>query len=623
MCGIAGQLNFRGNLKPESVNCMINAVRHRGPDDSGVMASGNHQVVFGHRRLSILDLSSAGHQPMRSKDGKTLLVFNGEIYNYKELKLRYFNEEDNFISTGDSELLLRLWEKLGQDCVPLLRGMFAFAIWDERKEALFLVRDPCGIKPLYYKRHEFLGSSGYLFCSELKGLKAFLGNLELEYEALGLFLKWGSIPAPSTIYKGVTALEAGTILRISRDREDVTRYWSYGEILCKAANDPFYAANREDAVSYVRDLLLESVGLHLVSDVPVGAFLSGGVDSSAVVSLMHALGQRQIGTFCIGFESAHFDESQYAQKVADLYETDHTCWVITQSDFLEVQERFFDSMEQPSIDGLNTFLVSDLAFRQGYKVVTSGIGGDEIFAGYSRDFRKLPKIWKLVQAIGPLLRSAGGAALTAGSSMGLLSPQWQRVQAFLAGAPTLARALDMGRGLFTGPEITAIFADKELGKIIAETNGDRFLPDLKEILNTRDAVSCFLLERYLGPQLLRDSDAFSMSFSLELRTPLVDSVLYEKLARLNDKNLFLNGGISKALLIDAVGNLPKEITHRAKKGFTPPFELWLRKEKHTLNTSFINEDFFNRTKSEYHSGKSHWSRLWSLIVMDKMLERHF
>ncbi|PXA03673.1 asparagine synthase (glutamine-hydrolyzing) [Coraliomargarita sinensis] len=623
MCGIAGKLSFDATFCDEGISWMMDAISHRGPDDYGTIVSRCQRVVFGHRRLSILDLSEAGHQPMVSEDGNTLLVFNGEIYNYRELRERYFHDDRPFHSSGDTELLLRLWEKMGSECISHLRGMFAFAIWDSLEEALFLVRDPCGIKPLYYTCAPGEDGIGFHFCSELKGLQAFPGGLQPDYVSMGLFLKWGSIPAPATPFKGVKALEAGTILKVTRDEVTPTQYWSYGDILARSSENSVDLRSWPEAVEYVRKCLLDTVRSHLVSDVPVGAFLSGGIDSSGVVSLMRALGQKHVGTFCIGFESEDFDESSYAQVVAERFGTDHTNWTLTREDFLGYQERFFDAMDQPSVDGLNTFLVSDLAHRSGYKVVTSGIGGDELFAGYNRDFRKLPKFWHLTQSGGPFLRGLALSAVSAGSALGLLNAQWRRVEAYLSGEPTLSRCLNMGRGLFAPQEVSAAFSDARIGEAAAAVNEESFLPDLSDSLSARDSVSCFLLYRYLGSQLLKDSDTYSMALSLELRTPLVDAKLYEDLARIANKELFYEGEIPKSLFVDAVGDLPKEITHRAKKGFTPPFKAWLLQVNYRSESDFINSEFFDKAVSSFQSGKSHWSRVWSLIVLDRFLARNF
>lgn len=619
MCGIAGEISFGSDPCEARVEKMIRAIKHRGPDDHAVVSSLCGRAVLGHQRLAILDLSDAGRQPMISDDGKTSLVFNGEIYNYRDLRQRFFSPNENFRSTGDTELLLKLWEKMGPDCVRHLRGMFAFAIWESISATLTLVRDACGIKPLYFVREQKSKENRFYFCSELKGLLAVRATNEIDYDAIGLFLKWGSIPAPATPFREATALESGTILTITSEEIKSERFWDYSNVL--DTTKPLEHCSRGKVVEYVRECLLDSVRAHLVSDVPVGAFLSGGIDSSGIVSLMRALGQSQVGTFCIGFESEKFNEANYAQVVANKFDTDHTCWTLTKSDFFNVQERFFSSMDQPSVDGLNTFLVSDLAHRSGYKVVTSGIGGDEIFAGYNRDFSKLPKLWKRSLISGKTLRALARTTISSASNRGLLSMQWRRVESYLAGEPTLARCLDMGRGLFTKNEIAGIFNDREAGEIASRADGDKHLPHLSEDLDTRDAVSCFLLQRYLGAQLLKDSDTYSMALSLELRTPLVDSVLYEGLARISNKSLFIDKNLPKSLFIDAIGDLPREITHRSKKGFTPPFEEWLQEQTFELHSGLVSETYFAELYRSFRDSKSHWSRIWALVVLDRFFCR--
>lgn len=623
MCGIAGHIVFKGRADDSGVARMTQAIQARGPDDSGLLASPTKQVVFGHRRLSILDLSGTAHQPMLSQDGNTMLVFNGEIYNFRELRERFFSENESFRSSGDTEVLLRLWQKCGPDCVRHLRGMFAFAVWEERSETLTLVRDPCGIKPLYFGETKVGLGKGRFFASDLRAIRAFDAKWNLDKRALGLFLKWGSIPAPATPLEGVLALEAGTIVQFSDSGTKSWKYWDYSEVLRRGTEKPLNFASRDDVVAYVREELKASVRAHLVSDVPVGAFLSGGIDSSAVVALMRELGQKDIGTFCIGFESEEFDESKHAGAVARLFETNHTCWTLTKADFIRAQEQFFDAMDMPSADGLNTFLVSNLAHRNGYKVVTSGIGGDEIFAGYARDFNRIPKLWRRMQLGGWPAQAALRVLVKGGVGLNVLSQQWQRVADYLIGQPSLVRCLNMGRGLFTEPEIREMFADKQLGVAIACTSEDSYLPELSPELHIRDAVSLFLLSRYLSSQLLKDSDTFSMAYSLELRTPLVDSVLYESLAKISDKSLFYGGDCPKSLLVDAVGNLPRDITHRVKKGFTPPFELWLQGQDYELESNFLDCGYFSKAFHAFRSGKMHWSRIWALIVLDRYLARVF
>ena len=396
-------------------------------------------------------------------------------------------------------------------------------------------------------------------------------------------------------------------------------FWNYHEVLLNAQNTPAQIHSREEAVEFVREKSLESVRAHLVSDEPVGAFLSGGIDSSAVVSLMRKAGQSDIGTFCIGFEDEKYDESSYAGTVAELFETRHVCHTMREGDFRDCIDGFFKSMDQPTVDGLNTYIVSKLAHDNGYKVVTSGIGGDEVFGGYRRDFNKLPKLCNLLQKSGAPSRALLRQLIQLGMRTGIAPAYYSRVVNYLSGPPTLARCLDMGRSLFSGSEIEKMFSDSAAGEQAAAFNGDAFLPELDDSLNRRDSVSCFLLSRFLGSQLLRDSDNFSMAFSLELRTPLVDSVYYEALAQIRNESWFLEGDIGKSLFVDAVGDLPRSITHRTKKGFTPPFQKWMQNVSFPLQSGYISEAFYEETLQAYRQGKALWSRVWMLIVLDRFL----
>lgn len=597
---------------------MLDAIRHRGPDDSGIWESKTGEAVLGHRRLSILDLSESGHQPMLSADGQTVLVFNGEIYNYRELKERFFANDNSFHSTGDTELLLRMWERFGTDSLGYLRGMFAFAVWNQRTQELVLARDPCGIKPLYYAQT----GDGLIFASELKAFRAFDPKWPVDFEAMGLFLKWGSIPAPKTAYRDVKSLASGSFVRVSKSVvSDPVSFWDYDQVLLQAGSEAASIQTRADAVEWVREKTMESVRAHLVSDEPVGAFLSGGIDSSAVVSLMRRAGQQNIGTFCIGFEDDELDESRHAQAVADAFDTNHVCRVLTQDRFLASIDRFFESMDQPTLDGLNTFTVSELAHDEGYKVVTSGIGGDEVFGGYRRDFQQMPKLWRRLNSMGAPGRACLGAGLKVGLKGHMLPAHYSRVVHYLSGAPTLARSLDMGRGLYSTPEVRKIFAAQDLADQAAGVDADAYLPELNPGMNDRDAVSCFLLSRYLGSQLLRDSDNFSMAFSLELRTPLVDAQFYEAMAALRNPEWFLSGEIGKQMFVDAVGDLPRSVTHRRKRGFTPPFKNWLQQNEFTLHSGFLNEAYFQSNVADYRRGRIPWSRVWMQIVLDRFLMR--
>lgn len=617
MCGIAGILSFQSRINQQSVTKMLDSIRHRGPDDRGLWQSQSGTVVLGHCRLSILDLTKSGHQPMLSTDGNTILVFNGEIYNYRELRKRFFPGDDSFSSSGDTEVLLRLWERMGEDCLQYLRGMFAFAVWNEQTKELTLARDPCGIKPLYYAQTD----DAFIFGSELKAFKALDSKWPVDFQAMGLFLKWGSIPAPKTAYRGINALPAGSTIclkgkhRVSEPKS----FWSYHDVLVEADERQPTIHTRVEAVEWVREKTLESVRAHLVSDEPVGAFLSGGIDSSAVVSLMRRAGQQNIGTFCIGFEDDELNESHHAQAVAHTFGTQHVCRVLTKDYFLASVDHFFESMDQPTLDGLNTFIVSELAHDEGYKVVTSGIGGDEVFGGYRRDFLQVPKLHRRLNWGGSLARKLLKHSVRAGGRFGLLPPHWARVEHYLAGEPSLSRCLDMGRGLFAANEVKSIFQNESMGEIAAGHYADAYLPGLDPSFSDRDAASCFLLSRYLQPQLLRDSDNFSMNFSLELRTPLVDAVLYESLAAIRNQEWFFDGEIGKSLFVDAVGDLPLSITHRRKRGFTPPFKNWLQETEFTLDSGYLDEGYFHSVVADYRRGTIPWSRIWMLVVLDRFL----
>jgi asparagine synthase (glutamine-hydrolysing) len=615
MCGIAGilttELNFAAAVP---LTHMQEALKHRGPDDAGQWSQPQGLAHYAHTRLAVLDLSSAGHQPMSTPDGRFCITFNGEIYNFAELRGGLERDGVTFHTRCDTEVILRIYEKHGADGVKLLRGMFAFALWDERERACVLARDRFGIKPLYYTQQ----GERLIFASELRAILASgLVQKETDGCALTRYLETGSVPEPLTMADGVKMLEAGCVLQWRDGKTQSRRWWNI------AFPDTGRLTTRTEAAKLTRKALQDSVEHHFVSDVPVGIFLSGGVDSTALLALAHATGRRNIRTFSVGVDDATRDESALARRTAGHFGAQHTELRLTADTARELFAKFLNVVDQPTIDGFNTFCVAGLAREHGMKVVLSGLGGDELFGGYP-SFAKLPLLWKLSRGLGPLRGMAGtflqwmkprsplvrlASALRDGGSLeqvydafrGIFSSADARQLAawWMKGAVESKRpseqdqqseserdsvsALErrrymrtqllrdsdvMFRGVFSSAKARRLAAS--LMKAVLERKQPPKHEQQKE--GGRDRVSALEMRRYMRNQLLRDSDVMSMAHGLELRVPLVDSVLFDAVSQISPE-LRLRPG--KQLLIDAVPEIPEWILGRPKSGFLFPYEDWL------------------------------------------------
>lgn len=551
MCGIAGifSASFEPSRMQSSVARMDAALRHRGPDDQGVWSGS--QVVLSHRRLSILDLSGAARQPMTTPDKRFTVCFNGEIYNFRELRSELESCGSSFTTTSDTEVLLKLFQRDGEGCVSKLRGMFAFAIWDSASMTGFLARDPLGIKPLYV--HQSGGT--LVFASELRALcqsSAFTPTLD----PIGVrkYFEGGSLPEPLTLVKEARMLEAGTTLT-----------WRSGTIQVRQAWQLFFSAASDcDAVEQTRTAIIDSVSHHLISDVPVGIFLSGGIDSTTVLAAAGIAGHKAISTFCVGTDDEHSDESSPARRTAAHFGADHHELKLDSNTACELFHDFLAHVDQPSVDGLNTFVVCALARRHGIKVVLSGLGGDELFGGYP-SFRKIPQLlclhrWlKRVPGISSMLRYG--------------KPQHRRLADFLSSAGTVEDAFNTMRGIFSKAESAALaewICGKQHGSDL--TSADDHAPSTNLGLQVADHISQLEITRYMRNQLLRDSDVMSMAHGLELRVPLVDRVLYESVAQVPATKRL---AVGKRLITEAFPELPDWVVNQNKRGFLFPFPKWL------------------------------------------------
>ncbi|MBI5540801.1 MAG: asparagine synthase (glutamine-hydrolyzing) [Bacteroidia bacterium] len=690
MCGIFGVININGKIDESRVIAARDILAHRGPDDAGVYFSqrgshfdkaqrdilnyvadedknANHVfIALAHRRLSIIDLSPAGHQPMTTNDGRFTIVYNGEIYNYKGLipnpspkenKISNPNPSANvkeiFKSHSDTEVILYLYSKYGKDCLNLLRGMFAFAIWDEKEKTLFAARDRFGIKPFYYfydENYPPAGEASFIFSSELKAIKEYKKNLTTNYKALDAFLKTGSVPAPMTIYNEVNSLMPGYFLEWQKSKVKCQKYWefsyliqnssissyqssinspkSYNHSSSQSFNQSIIPARKydNDAKRIIREALLDTVRAHLVADVEVGAFLSGGIDSTAIVSLMRQVGKEKIKTVSIVFPESRFDESKYSRLAAKRYNTEHIEIPFYEKDLLDDFENIMSVMDQPTIDGINTYFVSKAAKQAGLKVVLSGLGGDELFGGYP-SFNLIPKYQRIknlpfakmfMKAAAPLLKNK----LPAKAIHYMKNPDEPNAEYKLI------------RGLFTEEELQILGWNFERQKIKVKSEKVNDTVISSEARNLKNKISqspdesgsfemttmqhisyletCY----YMRNQLLRDSDVFSMAHGLELRVPFVDHKLYEAVLPYLDEAYDKN--FPKKMLVEAVGDLPDEIVQRPKMGFTFPFEDWIMNGqlKNLINERLKDLDVkLNIEHSRLDIDRVHWSRLWALFVI--------
>jgi asparagine synthase (glutamine-hydrolysing) len=575
MCGLNGIFAYHSASSAPTDSELIatrDAMRTRGPDGAGRWRSQDRRCTLGHRRLSILDLSDRASQPMISGDGRLAVVFNGEIYNYPALRKELETDGVRFRTTSDTEVLLHLYARHGGDMVHRLRGMFAFAIWDEARRSLFLARDPYGIKPLYTANNGWT----FRFASQVKALLAG-GRVSRDPEPAGIvgFHLFGSVPEPFTLYREIRALPAGHAQWIDAAGPREPRPFSnLAAILAKGASTPAPAVELNERVGAA---VLDSVRAHLLADVEVGVFLSAGVDSGALLGLMRDAGQQEIRAITLAFEEfrgTSEDEAPLAARVAAHYGAHHVVRRVSEKEFRDDLSNILEAMDQPSIDGVNTWFVSKAAKEVGLKVAISGLGGDELLAGYP-SFVDLPR-WR--RRFGPLAALPGVGRL-ARLAVSAMAPGFARARPKALGlfeyANSWAGAYLLRRGLHLPHELTHVM-DPEFAR-----EGLRRLRPLRRLAASlspdpgSDVARVCALEsaHYMRNQLLPAADWSSMAHGVEIRVPLVDVTLLTSVAAALS-GLIAGGG--KATLADAPSNpLPREIVSRAKTGFGVPTGAWM------------------------------------------------
>ena len=633
MCAIAGAVGVFADTLITAVERSSAAMIQRGPDASGLWTSSADELgpraVFAHRRLAILDLTAAGNQPMIAPGSGDALTFNGEIYNFAALRTELEREGVRFRSRSDSEVLLAAYGRWGTDVFEHLRGAFAFAIYDAARRRVILARDRLGEKPLYWTRlRTARGSSVVLFASELRGLLA-SDQIErrLDPTALATFLWNGFVFGPASIVQGVHELPAGTYAELDlRDPGcEPRRYWSLPR-----------AGSRPADPAALREALAEAVGLQLVSDVPLGVFLSGGIDSSAIANLAVQADRGPIHTFNVAFDEAALDESPHARAVASALGTRHTEIRVSGASFLASIGRALEALDQPSFDGINSYIVSRAVREAGTIVALAGTGGDELFGGYA-SFSHLPRARRLGRRLGrvpggALARGARALQSARTRSFGGFPPQtrWGKLGDALGTMGSLVPLYQVAYALLTrdfqrelaphlAPEAAPYGIDPaRLLELEASCAGEPVL----------HAISKLELSAFLGERLLRDTDSAGMSASIEVRLPLVDHRLVEHVAGLEETGRFQPIGRKQALREAGLAGLDPALFERPKSGFEMPFDRWCRNElratidgvlldRATCAAAGLDPAAVERLWRAFLAGAPglYWSRVWALFVL--------
>ncbi len=637
MCGIFGIVARNARIPEGVLERGTRSLAHRGPDDSGTVVlrdsvAGPAEIGLGNRRLAILDLSPLGHQPMHDAETGNWIVFNGEIYNFRDIRLELERAGAKFISHSDTEVVLKAYARWGQQCLGKFRGMFAFALWDVRRHRLFIARDPMGVKPLYYAQ----SGSYFLFASEVRTLLS-SGVVPCRINPAGLvnYLTFGSAYDPLTLVESVRSLLPGHILTWEAGVLQQSSYWDLVDDPATTGRDlaESFPPKEEHAAERLQPLLEEAVRLQLISDVPVGVFLSGGIDSSALVSILSRSGVTA-STFSIVFREADFSEAQHSRAVAAKFHTDHHEINVSQSDVLAAIPDALGAMDLPTIDGINTFFVSRETRRAGVKVALSGLGGDEVFAGYS-SFRTVPRLERFAQFWKHLPHMVRAPVSSAFDALSRANDQNRKLVSLTRDNGRVLHPYFLSRMLFMPSQRDFLLreASGSVADLAAESQSDslkRALP-----LDVVNRVSYLESRCYMQNTLLRDADFMSMSQGLEVRVPLIDHQLAKAVLAL--PGAWKVNGTPKKLLVGALaGSLPEEIVHRPKRGFTLPFEHWMRQElraeiEPVLGKKRIGEGplgglldtrYVDKVWKDFLGGETSWSRPWSLYVLQRWCELH-
>lgn len=648
MCGITGFLSkqaYSKNKLSEIINKMTATLVHRGPDDGDTWWNVKDSIGLGHRRLAILDLSPLGRQPMTSQNGRYTVVYNGEIYNYQEIRTDLEKRGYKFSTNCDTEVLLEAFSEWGLDSLKRFIGMFAFGLWDSKDKKLYLARDRLGIKPLYYGWSS--QDHAFLFGSELKALCAYPGfKNPIDLEALGIFFRHNYIPAPFSIYQNIHKVIPGQVIILGKqdlDQKKVSKkiYWSALDAWQKGLNAPL-TGSAEENLDLFENTLLDAIRLRLITDVPLGAFLSGGIDSSTVVALMQSVNNRAVRTFSVGFKEAEYNEAPFARQVANHLGTDHTELYVTAQDALDLVPRLPGIWDEPFADSsqIPTLLISKLT-RDFVTVALSGDGGDELFWGYPR-YEKTLEIWNLLKKFPSCLKSAAFLALNILPNT-LLDPIGDLFHPIFAKyglKGPLSRASKRIQELLNTYDFALFYgwANSHFQPFGPICKGqDRVAPVFEKIEHNnvpqRELMSILDILTYLPDDILTKVDRASMAVALEARVPILDHRVVELSFRLPASLKFRNGQGKWILRQILYKYVPRELVDRPKKGFGIPLDQWLRgplkewasellRPDRLRREGYLFPEKVDRLWQEHISGKcNHQYILWNILMFQAWLEK--
>lgn len=633
MCGIFGIVAHRAQVPEGVLERGTRSLAHRGPDDSGTIllrgTAPEAEIGLGNRRLAILDLSPLAHQPMQDSETGNWIVYNGEIYNFREIRGELERAGASFVSRSDTEVVLKAYARWGEQCLTRFRGMFAFALWDATRHRLLVARDPMGIKPLYYAQ----AGAYFIFASEVRTLLG-TGLLPRRIDLAGLtnYLTFGSAYDPLTLIEGIRSLPPGHTLTWEQGTVRESAYWDLVDepTSTEAVSS---CANADLSAEQIKPIVEDAVRSQLVSDVPVGVFLSGGIDSSALVSILSRGGVTP-STFSIVFREADFSEAQHSRAVAAKFHTDHHEINVSQADVLAAIPGALQAMDLPSMDGINTYFVSRETRNAGVKVALSGLGGDEVFAGYST-FRTVPRMERFSHVLQFFPQGMRGVLGSAFKAIVPANDQNRKLASLARDNGRLLHPYFLSRMLFTPDQRELLLRNRSTSvqEFAAASQRDRLLR--ARSLDPINRVSYLESRCYMLNTLLRDSDFMSMSQGLELRVPLIDHQLARTVMEIPGKRKL--NSTPKKLLVEALeGSLPEEIVYRPKRGFTLPFEHWMRQEMRSEIESGLNAKRIDggplgglvsgnevqRIWQSFQREQVSWSRPWALYVLQRWCELH-
>jgi asparagine synthase (glutamine-hydrolysing) len=612
MCGIAGFLS--PNYNQDDLCRLTRSISHRGPDAEGFYFKATDGIGLGHRRLSIIDLSEAANQPFYSSDRRYVMVFNGEIYNFRDLISKY---DLKTRTSSDTEVIIELFARFGPNSITELNGMFALAIWDNDKKELFVFRDRFGVKPLFY----FHEGNDFFFSSELKSLQQnFRNRLQIDEQSFGYFFHFGFIPCPQTVYKNVKKLEPGGYLHLKNGELNKLKFIQLSDFV-----KPQTVTNEEEAIREVEDLLIKSVKRQTIADVPLGVFLSGGTDSSLIAALTKKASGERIKTFSVGFKNSNFDELPYAKAVAQYLNTEHYEIHITDRQMLDHLYEIIDSYDEPYIisSGFPTFAISEFT-RKHVTVALSGEGSDEMFMGY--DFH----LWARRMDQFPLKQFGG--LVGAGLNMSNKPAYKQKARLF-----TNARKYSPQGHIFSQEQL--YFSVDEIKEHFASGCGNILgqyeinLPTGRG-LNAEEKQSWFDINVYLVDDLLTKIDRASMHYGLEARVPFLDNDLFSYVINMDSKFKLDEKGTGKALLKKVLHrHIPKEYFNRMKWGFAPPLSKWLKSDLRPIVDQYldpavvkkfgiVSNEFVQKTRKDYERNERYFNKVWLLVLMHIWLSRN-